>query len=113
MPTTHMQDINGNRTANDERTIVNYANLIANKLGLEKLTTNKGKEIQIVKEPTRNLFIIEFATGGQKPQEFQGKFTTLKSVEQAVNAYLTKREDAKTESSKARNKLQQGSSNGS
>lgn len=82
---------------------ISYDKLVANQLGLEDLKTKNGKQIQVIKDH-RGRFLIEFATGGQKPKEFAGLFTHLKAVGDAVMQYLNKKEDvkadAKTESSK-------------
>ena len=95
MHTTHTDDHNGVVT-------INYRQLIAKQLGLENLVTKNNKEIDVVKN-TRGDFLIRFKSGGQQPKEFEGKFTTIKACCEAITKYLTKKEDAKTESSKATN----------
>lgn len=82
--------------------IISYTDLIANNLKLDKLQTQNGKQIKVDKNH-RGYFEIAFASGGEKPKEFQGIFTTIEATTTAISNYLAKKEkpNAKTESSKA------------
>lgn len=84
------------------RHYINLPEIIARNLGLKKLETAKGKKIGVVKN-ARGDFEIQFSSGGEKPKEFQGKFTTMKAITEAIDLYLNRKSDAKTESSKATN----------
>lgn len=96
MHTTPTEDLNSGRN------IISYTDIVTRNLKLDVLETKNKKKIDIVKNQ-RGDFLIQFATGGEKPAEFSGKFTTLKAIEFAIQSYLNRKADAKTESSKTTN----------
>lgn len=86
----------------EDLNIVSYSKIIATNLGLDKLKTTNGKEIAVVRNE-RGDFIIQFASGGEKPSEFDGKFTTTRAVTEAISQYLSRKTDVQTTSRKATN----------
>lgn len=57
---------------------------------MTKFETPKGKEIQIVVVPKTSHLKIQFASGGELPEELTGLFTSPKQAEKVINTYLAK-----------------------
>lgn len=54
--------------------------------------TPNGKKIQMKIHPNTVLIKLEFATGGELPQDLSGLFTTEREATIAINRYLAKQE---------------------
>jgi hypothetical protein len=91
MPTTLTEDHNQSGV-----NTVSYSELVATHLKMDKLETKNGKKIDIVKND-RGDFLIQFATGGQTPKEFAGKFTTLRAVQEALVRYFSRNAQTKSD----------------
>lgn len=57
---------------------------------MKTFETNGGKKIQMKIAPNSSHIKLEFATGGELPEELAGLFTGEKEAEYAVNVYLSK-----------------------
>ena len=62
------------------------------KLELRELlgTTDKGKEIYLVRKPNCSVRMIAFGSGGQLPAQLEGGFSSINSAKQVVSSYLAK-----------------------
>ena len=66
---------------------------------MKTFETPNGKKIQMKIHPNTVLIKLEFATGGELPQDLSGLFTTEREATIAINRYLSKQE-TKTKVSK-------------
>lgn len=57
---------------------------------MKQYFTPAGKEIQAKHCTKSPLFKIEFATGGELPEELTGRYTTEREVGRAISMYLAK-----------------------
>ena len=59
---------------------------------MKTYTTKGGKEINVVRDQGSPHLKIQFATGGDLPQELSGIFTSDSFAENAIKGYLGKQE---------------------
>ena len=59
---------------------------------MKTYTTKGGKEINVVRDQRSPHLKIQFATGGELPQELSGIFTSEPFAENAIKEYLGKQE---------------------
>ena len=59
---------------------------------MKTYTTQNGKEINIVRDQGSPHLKIQFASGGELPQELSGIFTSEPFAENAIKEYLGKQE---------------------
>lgn len=60
---------------------------------VQTFETPNGKEIHIKRNAIGKLY-IEFATGGEKPREFDGFFTKERYAVEVINRYLHRKQEA-------------------
>ena len=61
---------------------------------METFETPAGKEIQVIRNP-QAMWKIQFATGGELPEELTGIYTTDREAIKTVQVYLEKVKDRK------------------
>lgn len=64
---------------------------MSNKDKEPKFVTEGGKEIIIKNIPGTGLLEIVFASGGERPKEFEGSFTDFREAERVIGLYLASR----------------------
>ena len=57
---------------------------------MKNYTTQNGKEINIVRDKQTPHLKIQFASGGELPQELDGIFTSEVFAKSAIESYLSK-----------------------
>lgn len=62
---------------------------------MQTFTTMGGKVIQIKRSPKTAQFFVEFATGGELPEELTSSFSTESLAAMAVKIYLAKADKKK------------------
>ncbi|MEE8207842.1 MAG: hypothetical protein V3T88_02660 [Nitrosomonadaceae bacterium] len=53
-------------------------------------TTEKGKEIYLVRRPNCSVRMIAFGSGGQLPKQLKGGFSSIQAARHVVSSYLAK-----------------------
>lgn len=59
--------------------------------------TPNGKEIDIIIEPVRATFKVQFKTGGELPETLSGFYTSFKEAEKAVLSYIASKTNEQVE----------------
>ena len=59
---------------------------------MKTYTTQNGKEINIVRDKQTPHLKIQFASGGQLPEELSGIYTSESFAEEAVQGYISRQE---------------------
>lgn len=63
--------------------------------------TPAGKELQIVRNPTTNMFHLQYSTGGEVPRELRDPWNNLEMLRVKATRYLEELEDAKSSDNEA------------
>ena len=59
---------------------------------MKTYTTKGGKEISVVRDTNSQHLKIQFASGGQLPEELSGIYTSESFAEQAIRGYISRQE---------------------